>query len=87
MAKWKRKETVIDRDAAIAFARERSRFGDVIAWNVTQEPDRFVARPRCSMPWAPALRLEATTLEDLRGKLPDGLCHFPGDDATVEVWI
>lgn len=87
MAKGKRNEKVIDRKAAIEFQQERRRVGDVIAWNITQDQQRFIARPRCTVPWGAAVRLEAPTLDDLRNKLPPGLCHFPGDEAVVEVWI
>ena len=87
MPKGKRTEKLIDRKRAVEFHTERRRVGDVIAWNVTREPDRFVARPKCAMPWAPALVLQATTLDDLRRKLPPGLCYFPGDGTTLEVWI
>lgn len=87
MPKGYRKAKVIGRPEAIAFHKERRAAGDVIAWNITQEPDRFVAKPKCTMPWAPPLVLQATTLEELRLKLPPGLCHFPGDDTVLEVWI
>lgn len=87
MPKGKRNEKVIDRQAAIEFHHERRRVGDVIAWNITKTEECYLAHPRCSMPWGPALRLEAPTLDALRDKLPPGLCHFPGDGVTLEVWI